>query len=280
LPGLRKNEVKKTPGKEAAGATAATMDLGRWLGRRDAFSLVAGRCSGAEIERLPILPPAPHRQVAWFANGGCYAREMGIRGAASADAGLIQIVDAALAEAGRKSGAYLACRPGCTACCIGPFPITQLDARRLRAGLAELDASHPARAARVRRRAREYVERTRADFPGNRSAGILDPSPEGEARFETFADDEPCPALDPGTGRCDMYAWRPILCRTFGPAMRMGGEMLAICELCYEGASEQDIAACAVDADFRDLEADLLGKLEAKEGASGETIVAFALYRS
>jgi len=44
--------MKKTPGKEAAGATAAAMDLGRWLGRRDALSLVAGRCSGAEIESL------------------------------------------------------------------------------------------------------------------------------------------------------------------------------------------------------------------------------------
>ena len=28
------------------------MDLGRWLGRREAFSLVAGRCSGAEVESL------------------------------------------------------------------------------------------------------------------------------------------------------------------------------------------------------------------------------------
>jgi hypothetical protein len=48
---------------------------------------------------------------------------------------LIQIVDAAVAEAARRSGAWLVCRLGCTQCCIGPFPINQLDARRLRRGL-------------------------------------------------------------------------------------------------------------------------------------------------
>ena len=61
-------------------------------------------------------------------------------GAMSGDQALIQIVDAALAEAARKSGPWLVCRPGCTGCCMGPFPITQLDARRLREGLAELES--------------------------------------------------------------------------------------------------------------------------------------------
>ena len=62
--------------------------------------------------------------------------------------------------------------------------------------------------------------------------------------------------------------------------MRMGGEMLAVCELCYEGASEEQIAACAVDADFFGLQEELLRALEATEGAAGQTIVAFALDRS
>src|SRR5690242_261004 len=47
---------------------------------------------------------------------------------AAGDRAFIQIVDAATAEAARRSGPWLACRPGCTQCCIGPFPITQLDA--------------------------------------------------------------------------------------------------------------------------------------------------------
>jgi len=41
--------------------------------------------------------------------------------------------DAAMAEATRLSGSWLVCKAGCAECCLGPFPITQLDARRLRA---------------------------------------------------------------------------------------------------------------------------------------------------
>ena len=55
----------------------------------------------------------------------------------ASDRELIQIVDAAMAEAARLGGAWLVCRPGCAECCLGPFPITQLDARRLREGLAD-----------------------------------------------------------------------------------------------------------------------------------------------
>src|ERR1039457_5986925 len=73
------------------------------------------------------------------------------------DEALIRIVDAALAEAARKSGAWLGWRPRCPDCCRGPFPLTQLDARRLREGLAELELRDPPRAARVRQRARQAV---------------------------------------------------------------------------------------------------------------------------
>ena len=81
----------------------------------------------------------------------------------SGDSALIRIVDAALAEAVRLSGARLACRPGCTGCCMGPFPITQLDARRLREGLAELEACDPTRAGDVRERARQSAKIESAD---------------------------------------------------------------------------------------------------------------------
>jgi len=75
------------------------------------------------------------------------------------DRALIQIVDSALAEAARRSGEWLVCRPGCTQCCIGVFPINQLDALRLRRGLTELQKLAPERADRVRERAREAVAR-------------------------------------------------------------------------------------------------------------------------
>src|SRR5437763_16824373 len=97
------------------------------------------------------------------------------------DRELSQIVDTAMAEAARRSGHWLVCRPGCAECCIGPFAITQLDAARLRRGLADIDAADPDRAERIRDR----------------------------ARHATGGDDEACPALDPETRTCDLYSAPP-----------------------------------------------------------------------
>jgi Fe-S-cluster containining protein len=194
----------------------------------------------------------------------------------SRDSGLIQIVDAAMAEAARRSGPWLVCKLGCTQCCIGPFPITQLDVRRLRRGLAELQTSDPERAGRVVKRAREYVARVSNDFPGDPATGWLGEGEEAEQRFATFADDEPCPALDPETGGCELYTARPMTCRTFGPPMR-GDDGLVVCELCYEGASESEIERCEVNPDPDGAERTLLDELEQTNGKTGETIVAFCL---
>ena len=195
----------------------------------------------------------------------------------SGDRALIQIVDAAVAEATRKSGEWLVCHVGCTQCCIGPFPISPLDARRLRTGLAELEARDAERASRVRERARQSVARISTTFPGDPATGMLAETEEAEERFANFANDEPCPALDPETGACDLYAARPITCRTFGPPVRCGTDAVGICELCFEGASDEEVAACEVEADVEGIESVLLKELEQTTGARGQTIVAFAL---
>ena len=165
----------------------------------------------------------------------------------SGDEALIRIVDAALAEAARKSRPWLVCRPGCIECCLGPFPITQLDARRLREGLSELERRDRQRAARVRERARQAVA-------------------------QPATDDEPCPALDPATGTCDLYAARPITCRIFGPPVRYGSDAVGVCELCFHGASDEEIAACRVEVD-----PGLEYEVEESTGVRGETSVACAL---
>jgi Fe-S-cluster containining protein len=190
---------------------------------------------------------------------------------------LVQIVDAALAEAARKSGAWLVCRPGCCQCCIGAFPISQLDAQRLRQGLAELESRDAPRALRVRRRARDYMARFWSDFPGEPATGILEEGEDAEERFAAFADEEPCPALDPEAGICDLYAARPMTCRIFGPPVRHGADAVGVCELCFQGATDEQIAACEVAVDPDNLESRLLTELERSTGARGETIVAFAL---
>jgi Fe-S-cluster containining protein len=193
------------------------------------------------------------------------------------DQALIRIVDAALAEAARKSGAWLVCRPGCTGCCMGPFPITQLDARRLREALAELESRDRQCAARVRARARQAVARIWPDFPGDTATGVLGEDEEAEERFAALAEDGPCPALDPATGTCDLYAARPITCRIFGPPVRCGSEAVGVCELCFREASDEEIAACQVEIDPQGMESRLSDELERTTGAHGQTIVAFAL---
>ncbi len=189
------------------------------------------------------------------------------------DAELVQIVDASLAEAARQAGPWLACRIGCTQCCHGAFAINALDAERLRAGMESLRGNDPALAAEVTRRARAWIDEHGPTFPGDRSTGVLGTSAEDQKSFEEFANDAPCPALDPATGRCDVYQWRPMTCRVFGPPVRVGeGDALGCCELCFVGATEQQIAACEMPVPH-DLENELLAEM----GDERETVVAFAL---
>ncbi len=205
-----------------------------------------------------------------------YASRMRCSSPPAKDQALIQIVDAALADVTRRSGEWLVCRPGCTQCCIGAFPINQLDAVRLRHGLADLENRSPKRAARVRERARDAVRRLSPDFPGDPSTGLLDESEEAQARFADFANDEPCPVLDPQTGMCELYESRPMTCRVFGPPVR-SEDGIGVCELCFHGATDEQIAACEMKPDPDDMESALLQDLEKTSGLHGETIIAFCL---
>ncbi len=192
---------------------------------------------------------------------------------------LFPLIDAALASATVRSGDWLACRPGCHQCCIGVFPISPLDAEALRTGLAAAD---PAVADRVRARAAASRERLTPDFPGDPATGALFTEPYHEEAFENFANDEPCPVLDPTTGTCDLYAARPVQCRTFGPPVRDDDGHLTVCELCFIDAPAEEVARCEMDQSWRTLEEDLVAEAEERASAAvicpqGPTLVAFAL---
>jgi Fe-S-cluster containining protein len=188
------------------------------------------------------------------------------------DRQLLAAIGDSLAEAARRSGEWLACRPGCTPCCLGPFAITQLDAYRLQKGLRELHSADPARAAAVRSRAEAYVEMVAPEYPGDPLTGAL---PDEDA-LSSSLDEIPCPALDPATGCCDLYAARPITCRTFGPVTRNKEGILGPCELCYSGATNRQMLDCAVEFDPAGLEDALLAEFETPL-LGGMTIVAYAL---
>jgi Fe-S-cluster containining protein len=191
------------------------------------------------------------------------------------DSELVQIMDAALADAARRAGPWLACRPGCTQCCHGAFAINALDVLRLQAGVAALQQSDPQRAEVLEQRARSWIAEFAADFPGDAVTGILGTSEEEQERFADFANEAACPALDPATGLCDVYAHRPMTCRVFGPPVETeseDGPALGCCELCFVGAPEPEIAACEMPVPIA-LEEEVLAEL----GDPRETVVAYAL---
>lgn len=187
---------------------------------------------------------------------------------------LFRIIDAALSDATLSSGSWLACRPGCHQCCVGVFPVSQLDAEALRSAL---DTSEPALADRIRTRAAASRDRLTPNYPGDPTTGLLFTEPEHEDRFEDFANDEPCPVLDPTTGTCDLYAARPVQCRTFGPPIRDEEESLTVCELCFVDAPAEEVARCEMDQSWRPYEDDLIASAEQRSGLIGPTLIAFAL---
>ena len=191
------------------------------------------------------------------------------------DGELLHILDNWLERANDRGGSHIACRQGCAQCCIGAFAIDRLDAMRLQQGLSELAERDIERAQRVLQRAGESLERIAEFFPGDVETGILDDSAEAEEAFEDFANDEPCPALDPTTLACDLYAHRPMTCRVYGPPVRSEGG-LGVCELCFTTATAEEIAAAEVPLEGEAQESALNEELEKTIGG-GETIVAFAL---
>ena len=194
---------------------------------------------------------------------------------------LFPILDAALASATARSGDWLACKPGCHQCCIGVFPISQLDAQTLREALA---AAEPAVAAQIRTRAAASRARLTPDFPGDPTTGQLFTQPHHEQSFDDFANHEPCPVLNPTTGTCDLYAARPVPCRTFGPPVRDDDGHLTVCELCFIDAPPEVVQRCELDQSWRPLEDTLIAAAEQQSSnltpgpnRPGQTLITFAL---
>jgi Fe-S-cluster containining protein len=157
------------------------------------------------------------------------------------------------------------------------FELSALDAARLREGLK---AVAPVVASRILKRIAAARQKLGPFFPGDVTTGVLTGTAEEIELFEEWAHAEACPVLDPETQTCDLYAHRPILCRTFGPPIRNDAQDasagLAICELCFTEASEAEIAAAEMDSSFRAVQEKLEAEYAVNNPAAGPTIVAFA----
>src|ERR1035441_8616652 len=83
------------------------------------------------------------------------------------DTELVQIMDASFADAARRAGEWLVCRPGCTQCCHGAFAINALDGLRLRTGMNTLRNEQPLLAATIESRTHAWLDEHLDDFPGD-----------------------------------------------------------------------------------------------------------------
>lgn len=191
------------------------------------------------------------------------------------DRRLIALVDATMDDAATSAGRHLVCRSGCTPCCFGPFSITQLDAWRLRRGLSALAATAPERAREIHDRASDTARAQEPSFPDGR-AGRLGSAREERAHFNAFAD-TPCPALDPEDGSCQVRPWRPVACRTHGPPLRLDGDKMAHCPLCFEEATPAEVDAARTTLDVEEIETPLVERVASPGNPTDRTTVTFAL---
>lgn len=131
----------------------------------------------------------------------------------------------------RASAALLGqvpCQAGCCRCCIGPFPITLLDRAEIQRGLRQL----PGRQRQdIQEKAGAQAAGMETAFPSLSASPFLDhwPDPLIEQLVEQFAD-QPCPALD-DDGRCAVYAFRPLTCRSMGIPSEEAGTVEGACDI-------------------------------------------------
>ena len=114
-------------------------------------------------------------------------------------------------------------------------------------------------------------------FPGDASEATLAQDDTRRAEFfDNFAD-APCPALDPATGACALYAWRPLSCRSFGLPVRCGSQTLPPCTLNFTAATAEERAEALVQPDPGDHEGELLAEATRCGTLADETIVCAVL---
>lgn len=106
---------------------------------------------------------------------------------------LVHKVDAFVSATAERRADALHCQKGCDACCHAWLSVGPVEAERVRLGLAQLDPE-----ARARVRGRGHGERAREQ------------AAETPSRCAMLEDD----------GSCVIYAYRPLVCRSQGHALR------------------------------------------------------------
>jgi len=120
-------------------------------------------------------------------------------------------VDAFFARVAERHGDDMQCATGCSDCCHVRLTITTAEAAAIRALVAGWTAEQR----------RALAEQGPADR---------------------------CAALDPASGRCRIYAARPLVCRSHGVPVRLTRQSLPVVETCFRNFRHTPPAAdCVLD---------------------------------
>ncbi len=158
----------------------------------------------------------------------------------------------------QAGGSTLACRGGCSACCRALFDISLLDAWLLKEAFSCLAKDVQSL---VLSRCQPRLAELRSRWPSLDNPYFLNSLPEEEWLSMPEEDQAACPLLDE-SGRCMIYASRPLICRLHGlPNIDLSGEDFdgTICSL--HNGNPMDLPASVLHWRFREVftrEVDLL----------------------
>lgn len=195
---------------------------------------------------------------------------------------LLAGIDGWQAEARAQYPGVIPCRPGCSACCHGPFDVSAADALLVRDAVRALPFGMRSE---VRQRAESQIAAMQRTEPA--LVAPWDITRLGEERFDVLVEafeEAPCPALDAG-GACLIYEHRPMICRLMGLGLETpdGHIIENACPIQGEYPEYESLAPQVFDLDgWEDAEAEALihaaEQLFGATGASGyETTVAGAI---
>lgn len=164
---------------------------------------------------------------------------------------LLEQIDSWFVAAIDKYSQHIRCASGCSGCCRGLFDITLLDAALLRQGCELLSSDVRAE---LLLKAQQRLSQLQGIWPELAPPFMLNHRPAEEWHELMPEDDEtPCVLLD-STGRCLVYAFRPMTCRLHGlPHVDASGEIMDD-TWCTENFTDTDpLALPELAAPFKDL---------------------------
>ena len=178
----------------------------------------------------------------------------------------------------RASAALLSqipCRAGCSHCCIGLFPITQLDVHLLQEGLRHLPIDQRER---IEGRALQQVTALETAYPRLKpSPSIAGWSDEKIDQAVTAFHDAPCPALG-DDGLCSIYDHRPLTCRSMGIPARQDDMVNGACAVqTFVPIARLSASLVAEEQELAALEATELASLPEVTGKGEEILLPYAL---